>query len=65
MEHVNFLIKMTELYDIKELIEVIKKNPHTDLMESIQSKVTEAANKGANEFFIFNSTSTKDELKFG
>ena len=51
-------------FDIKELIEAIKKNPHTDLMESIQSKVTEAANKGANAFFIFNSTSTKDELKF-
>jgi hypothetical protein len=51
-------------FDIKELIEAIKKNPHTDLMESIQSKVTEAANKGANALFIFNSTSTKDELKF-
>jgi len=51
-------------FDIKELIEAIKKNPHTDLMESIQSKVTEAAQKGANAFFIFNSTSTKDELKF-
>jgi len=51
-------------FDIKELIEAIKKNPHTDLMESIQSKVTDAANKGANAFFIFNSTSTKDELKF-
>jgi len=51
-------------FDIKELIEAIKKNPHTDLLESIQSKVTEAANKGANAFFIFNSSSTKDELKF-
>ena len=51
-------------YDIKELIEGIKKNPHADLMEGIVSKATDAAKKGANAFFIFNSNSINDGLKF-
>ena len=51
-------------YDIKELIEGIKNNPHTDLIEGIVSKATDAAKKGANAFFIFNSNSINDGLKF-
>ncbi len=51
-------------YDIKELIEASKKNPHADLMEGIVSKATDAAKKGANAFFIFNSNSINDGLKF-
>lgn len=51
-------------YDIKELIESNKKNPHADLMEGVISKATDAAKKGANAFFIFNSNSINDELKF-
>jgi aminopeptidase YwaD len=51
-------------YDIKELIEGKKSNPHADLMEEVISKATDAAKKGANAFFIFNSNSINDELKF-
>jgi aminopeptidase YwaD len=51
-------------YDIKELVEGNEKNPHADLMEGIVSKATDAARKGANAFFIFNSNSINDELKF-
>jgi hypothetical protein len=51
-------------YDIKELIESKKSNPHADLMEGVISKATDAAKKGANAFFIFNSNSINDELKF-
>ena len=51
-------------YDIKELIEGIKNNPHADLIEGIVSKATDAAKKGANAFFIFNSNSINDGLKF-
>lgn len=51
-------------YDIKELIESNKNNPHADLMEGILSKASDAAKSGANSFFIFNSNSVPDELKF-
>ena len=51
-------------YDIKELIEYNKNNPHFDLKEAIKSNAKEAAKKGANAYIIFNTSNINDELKF-
>ncbi|MBC7886839.1 MAG: M28 family peptidase [Ferruginibacter sp.] len=51
-------------YDIKELLEANKDNPHFDLTEAIKTKANAAAKKGANGFIIFNTSAVKDELKF-
>ena len=51
-------------YDIKELTEANKNNPHFDLTAEIKSKATESAKKGANAFLIFNTGTEKDQLKF-
>ncbi len=51
-------------YDIRELIEANKNNPHFDLTDGIKTKATDAAKKGANAFFIFNTSATNDDLKF-
>ncbi len=51
-------------YDIKELLDSNKSNPHFDLTEEIKTKAREAAKKGANAFFIFNTGGSNDELKF-
>ena len=51
-------------YDIKELIEANKNNPHFDLTEDIKTKATDAAKKGANAFIVFNTSTINDELKF-
>lgn len=51
-------------YDIKELIDGNKNNPHFDLTEGIKTMALEAAKKGANAFLVFNTSATKDDLKF-
>ena len=51
-------------YDLKELLEANKNNPHFDLTEGIKTKAADAAKKGANAFFIFNTSAVNDELKF-
>ena len=51
-------------YDIKELLEANKNNPHFDLTDAIKIKVTDAAKKRATAFFIYNSSAIKDELQF-
>ena len=51
-------------YDIKDLLEANKDNPHFDLTEVIKTKATDAANKSATVFFIYNSSDIKDELQF-
>ena len=51
-------------YDIKELIEANRNNPHFDITEGIKSKAANAAKKGANAFIIYNSSPVNDELKF-
>ena len=51
-------------YDIKELTEANKNNPHFDLTAEIKAKAIESAKKGANAFIIFNTGSEKDNLKF-
>ncbi len=51
-------------YDIKDLLEANKNNPHFDLTDAIKLKATAAAKKTAIAFFIYNSSTIKDELQF-
>lgn len=51
-------------YDIKDLLEANKNNPHFDLADAIIIKAANAAKKRATAFFIYNSSAIKDELQF-
>lgn len=51
-------------YDIKELLEANKNNPHFDLTDAIKTKTANAAKKRATAFLIYNSSAIKDELQF-
>jgi hypothetical protein len=51
-------------YDLKELVETNKDNPHFDLAGEIASRAATAAQKGANALIIYNTSSTADELRF-
>ncbi len=51
-------------YDMKELLEENKNNPHFDLTNAIKIKALEVMKKGATALFVFNSSSINDELKF-
>jgi aminopeptidase YwaD len=51
-------------YDIRELTEANKNNPHFDLIAEIKTKAIESAKKGANAFIVFNTGSEKDHLMF-
>ncbi|MES2890523.1 MAG: M28 family peptidase [Bacteroidota bacterium] len=50
--------------DIKELVESNKTNPHFDLVGALKTQAADAAKKGANAFFIYNSSELEDGLKF-
>jgi len=52
------------IWDLKEKLEENKTNPHFDLQDAINSKITEATAKGAKALIITNSSSIADELKF-
>jgi aminopeptidase YwaD len=51
-------------YDIKDLLETNKNNPHFDLTDAIKTKAADAAKKTAIAFFVYNSSSINDELQF-
>jgi aminopeptidase YwaD len=51
-------------WDLKELLEQNKTNPHFDLADAIKTKVAEVSGKGATGLVIFNTSSISDELKF-
>lgn len=51
-------------FDLKDLLETNKNNPHFDLKDAIKSEAAEVAKKGASALFIYNSSGIKDELKF-
>ena len=51
-------------FDVKELLEENKANPHYDLSQAIQAKSNSAAAKGATALILYNSGDTKDELRF-
>jgi aminopeptidase YwaD len=51
-------------YDIKEMIEGNKNNPHFDLTDAIKIKAAAAKKMGATAFIIYNSLPSDDGLKF-
>ena len=51
-------------FDVKELLEENKANPHYDLSQAIQAKSNSAVAKGATALILYNSGDTKDELRF-
>ena len=51
-------------WDLKEILEENKDNPHFDLEDAIVKKVNNVASKTASLLLIYNSSAIKDELKF-
>jgi len=51
-------------WDLKEILEENKSNPHFDLEDAIIKKINNVSSKGASVLLIFNSSAIKDELKF-
>lgn len=51
-------------WNLKEVLEENKNNPHFDLEDAIAKKITNVSAKGATGLFIYNSSLIKDELKF-
>lgn len=51
-------------WDLKEVMEENKTNPHFDVTEAIKTKVTEVAAKGATGLIIYNTSAIADNLKF-
>lgn len=50
--------------DLKDTLKGAQTNPHFDVHIYMQSKATEAAKAGAAAVIFFNSSSTKDDIKF-
>ncbi len=51
-------------FDLKEMMEQNKNNPHFDLEDALVKKADKVAGKGAAALLIYNSSDIKDELKF-
>jgi hypothetical protein len=51
-------------WDLKEILEENKDNPHFDLEDAIVKKVNNVASKTASVLLIYNSSAINDELKF-
>jgi aminopeptidase YwaD len=51
-------------WDLKEILEENKNNPHFDLEDAIIKKVNNVATKGATALLIHNSSEIRDDLKF-
>ena len=51
-------------WNLKELLEENKSNPHFDLEDAIIKKVNNVASKGASALILYNNSSIKDDLKF-
>ena len=51
-------------WDLKELLEENKNNPHFDLDDAIVKKTNAVAGKGASALLVHNSSDIKDDLKF-
>jgi aminopeptidase YwaD len=51
-------------WDLKELLEENKNNPHFDLEDAIVKKANAVSAKGASALLVHNSSGIKDELKF-
>lgn len=55
---------MPWFWDLKEVIEKNKLNPHFDVTEAARAKSEDAVKKGATAMIMYNSSTTADSLKF-
>src|SRR6188768_1756314 len=55
---------MPWFYDLKEVLEENKNNPHFDLIEYIRNNAKKAKSRGASAVILYNSSSIDDQLKF-
>ncbi|MGB4844546.1 MAG: M28 family peptidase [Ferruginibacter sp.] len=51
-------------FDLKEVLEENKNNPHFDLEEAIIKQANKVAYRGADALLVYNSSTIKDELRF-
>ncbi|OQP61590.1 M20/M25/M40 family metallo-hydrolase [Niastella populi] len=51
-------------YDLKDVIEENKENPHFDLINAIKTLAGKTADKGATALFVYNTSAIPDDLKF-
>ena len=51
-------------WDLKDLIEENKDNPHFDLEEAVKKKAASSAEKGATALLLYTSEGVTDQLKF-
>ena len=55
---------MPWFYDLKEILEENKENPHFDVIEHIRNFCKKAISGGASVVFLYNSSSVDDNLRF-
>jgi hypothetical protein len=55
---------MPWFFDLKELIEENKANPHFDLYDAIRRKAENLKNKGATTLFVYNTGKEQDGIRF-
>jgi hypothetical protein len=55
---------MPWFYDLKEIIEENKNNPHFDLVEYIRNNAKKAKTRGASAIVLYNTSDIDDKLKF-
>lgn len=51
-------------YDVKEILEEQKNNPHFDIEASIKKQVETVVTKGATALFVYNSATLTDNIQF-
>ncbi|MCU7550941.1 M28 family peptidase [Chitinophagaceae bacterium LB-8] len=57
-------VQMPWFWDIKEVVEENKGNPHWDVYAAIEKKAEDAQKKSATALFVFNTSATKDNIQF-
>ena len=57
-------VGMPWFVDLKETVEANASNPHFDIYSYIKTKAKEVKAKGANALFVYNTSSTKDNIEF-
>ena len=55
---------MPWFWDLKEVLEKNKDNPHFDIVEAIRQKAIDAISKGASALLVYNNSSISDDLGF-
>jgi len=56
--------EMPWFFDLKEILEENKNNPHFDLLDYIRINCKKAMDRGASAVLLYNSSSIKDKLTF-